>query len=506
MKHQRNDSTLSDKPEPPEKKMKSGEEQTVNEASFGQTMRSAYDLKRAIERMIRLPFGDIGKVVTVWRFEDHPLPSESMTQTAIDIIVTKREILNQLQTANIAANKATRSFCFGTYGKRFDLKITYPGCEFESKEGNWVSINESTLNKWLEHAPVSGFGDNKALETKVDPAVRNAREIPKDGFEVEPGLLEDVAEIWADNFLPSEVRVEPYKIHIYGKGGHFKSHRDTPESSLVGTFLLGLGDHTAGGKYSRPDKEASDEEASDEEIDEGNFCIGGIRRTAKRGQWVAFHPDVPHSVERLESGNRAVIAFKIFSLDSDGAKTEVSGRYPAVVEKAKTALEDIKGSFGIVLQHQYPMGTDSRNLVGSDAVLLAAAQQLHGTRAIEVIPIVVQISEDRIWDPIYDEDAKSRIVAYVYPFTPFHVDTVLTRSVSQEVEASMAWMEDVELDIPFYSWEFKKKAMRWSSLEEEINHTGNESDGTRETSVYLTYAIVVLYEEGLRPRKRRSYS
>ncbi|KAL0067985.1 hypothetical protein AAF712_004888 [Marasmius tenuissimus] len=468
MKHQRNDSTLSDKPESLEKKMKSGEEQTVNEPSFGKAMRSAYDLNRAIERM-SCSTKYIGKVVTIWRFEDHPLPSESM-----------REILDQLHAANIAANKATRSFCFGTYNEAFDLKITYPGCEFESKESNWArppSINESTFNKWLEHAPVSGFGDNKAFETKVDPAVRNAREIPKDGFEVKPKLLEDVAKIWADNFLPSEVRVEPYKIHIYGKGGHFKSHRDTPESSLVGTFLLGIGDYTAGGKYERSFKEGSDEE-----IDEGNFCIGGIRRTAKRGQWVAFHPDVPHSVERLESGNRAVIAFKIFSLDYDGAKTGASGRFPAVVERAKTALEDIKGSFGIVLQHQYPMGTDSRNLVGSDAVLLAAAQQLHGTRAIEVIPIVVRIIESRICDPIHDEDAESGIDAYVYPFTPFHVDTALNRSVSQEVEASMAWMEDVELDIPFYSWEFKKKAMRWSSHEEEINHTGNESDGTRETS------------------------
>ena len=81
-----------------------------------------------------------------------------------------------------------------------------------------------------------------SLKTEIDSEVRNAREIPASEFEVEPEFLGEIQELWGKHFLPRVVRAEPYKIHLYGPGGHFKSHRDTPETGLVGTFLVGLGD------------------------------------------------------------------------------------------------------------------------------------------------------------------------------------------------------------------------------------------------------------------------
>ncbi|KAG7096359.1 hypothetical protein E1B28_003803 [Marasmius oreades] len=560
MKHSRNE--LTDSPVNPDKKQKTDDETEQNQ-NFSRSIRTAFDINFALSDA-RLKFRPIGNVVTVWPFEDHPVPKK-----------TEREILNKLSELNKEANKLSQPYCVGTLKDPFYLEVTYAGCEFKRNNLRYGQFDsyKNTIQKWLENAPVSGFGDNRVLETKVDPEVRKACEIPAEGFKVNSKLLDTIAKIWSTNFLPAKVRVEPYKIHIYGKGGHFKSHRDTPEKLLVGTFLLGIDDTTMQESYGDYDEESdvdaesdddaeSDVDAEDDQVVEGdcdaeggleaadsgqvaegdhdaeggleavdsgqvaqlgdrngeggrvaegnlyagsgrgvqaksgfdqragNFCIGNIQQTAKTGHWVAFYPDVPHSVEPLTRGYRAAIAFKIYSLEGVNIPEEVSRRYPSVIERTKTVLAKIKGPYGIILQHHYPMGTDADGLVGVDAVILSAAKQIRPNHTVRLIPIMVRIHEERIMDPIHDIDSESCIDAIVYPFTRHHVDICLGRS-DDNTKESIAWIKDVK-NLPFFSWDFKEKSMMWSSEEDEINHTGNESDGTRETSVYLAYAIVVL--------------
>ena len=100
----------------------------------------------------------------------------------------------------------------------------------------------SLLLVWFEHSAISGYGDMQSFETKVDSEVRHAREIPASEFEVQPKVLEKIQNLWGKHSLPRKLRAQPYKIHLYGPGGHFKSHLDTPETDLFGTFLIGLGD------------------------------------------------------------------------------------------------------------------------------------------------------------------------------------------------------------------------------------------------------------------------
>ncbi|KAF9261194.1 hypothetical protein L218DRAFT_931194 [Marasmius fiardii PR-910] len=468
MKHERESSGGSVNPE---KKQKTDDDDGQQDKKFSTDIRTAFDLNLAFSR-VQSKFEPVGKVVTVWQFKDYPAPNEKEQRT-----------LDSLSEVNQEANKISQSYCFGNLDTQFYLKVTHPGCEFKKTNlrfdevNHFYDVEKDIIQKWLESAPVSGFGDNKALETKMDPDVRKASEIPAEGFKVKQALLNTIANIWSKNFLPADVRVEPYKIHIYGKGGHFKSHRDTPEKLLVGTFLLGIGDSTASGL------EDDSDDHCDRATSTGNFRIGNIRRTANAGQWVAFHPDVPHSVEPLTHGCRAAIAFKIFSLEDVDIMHEAAQRYPSIVERAKAVLTDLKGPFGIILQHQYPMGTDENGLIGVDAVLLTAVKQVRPSN-VKVIPVVVWIHEERM----YDEE--SSIEASVYPFTRHHVDICLGRADENTREA-VAWIKDAK-DVPFYSWDFKKNSMRWSSEEEEINHTGNESDGTRETSLYMAYAVVVM--------------
>ncbi|GBE84148.1 hypothetical protein SCP_0601260 [Sparassis crispa] len=109
-----------------------------------------------------------------------------------------------------------------TLDASFKLTVTRPGCEFsgelvpKSEEEDKEAIADR-LKKWYEH------GEN----------VRDAREILASEFTVSDGLVEEIKKHWGEHFIPSAVRVEPYKIHIYGPGGMFQFHRDTPERDLV---------------------------------------------------------------------------------------------------------------------------------------------------------------------------------------------------------------------------------------------------------------------------------
>lgn len=133
---------------------------------------------------------------------------------------------------------------------QFNLKVKRPGCEFDGQvTDNYGAYKDlvrsgTLLKKWFDNAPQAGYGDVRAQETKVDLIVRDAHEITKDEFEVESALLGKIVELWGKHFFPTRVRAEPYKINVYGPGGHFKPHKDTPEKNLVGTFLVGLGDST----------------------------------------------------------------------------------------------------------------------------------------------------------------------------------------------------------------------------------------------------------------------
>ena len=72
------------------------------------------------------------------------------------------------------------------------------------------------MRTWCENATISGYGDVRTQETKVDMSVRNAREFGADEFSVFPGLTDQVQASWAAHLDPATVRAEPYKIHLYG--------------------------------------------------------------------------------------------------------------------------------------------------------------------------------------------------------------------------------------------------------------------------------------------------
>jgi hypothetical protein len=356
-------------------------------------------------------------------------------------------------------------YAHGQFPFSFNLKIARAGCEFQGRIKPNSKLISKLLPAWFEHAAISGYGDMQALETKIDDEVRSAREIPATEFSVDPTLLEVIQAEWADRFLPRKVRAEPYKIHIYGDQGHFKSHRDTPEKDLVGTFLIGLGDTSW--PYGDP-----------------NFHIGDLRLRADACSWVAFYPDVAHSISRLKESYRAVIAFKIFRREqSDDKIPEEFGI------RCKAVFADMEPPYGIFLHHQYCMGTTELN--GFDNLLLASARS-SAKGQVHLIPVLTRFQGEYFFDKHRKDEI--RCATHVYPFTDAHVDLILEKN-TKEAKEEIKWLEGVE-DVPFYGVDFKNSVLAWKEeTENGEGYNGNEADSMRQDSIYLSYSLLVLPEE-----------
>ncbi|KAK7690890.1 hypothetical protein QCA50_005992 [Cerrena zonata] len=296
------------------------------------SVRTALDLKAAIDKApTKLePLGSCLSMIKAW--QDH-----------YDLEVGAVKVPDAIGRLGKIYKEESHHMSSGYLPKPFDLTITYGEIDISTeidpfgppddnladnfyRQKEKADIREESaefLKELFEGAEVSGYGDVESQSTRVNTEVRNAREIPTGHFTVSKSLYKDIEHIWSEHFLPGAVRVEPYKIHLYGPGGCFKPHWDTPEKGLVGTFLVGIGDCVPG--------------------DEGNLRVGrdaGMR--AYPGSFVAFYPDVEHEVERLRGGYRGVIAFKIFRKFSPLQKSPSKPKPRTDFEKR--VLERMKGA------------------------------------------------------------------------------------------------------------------------------------------------------------------
>ncbi|CAL1713822.1 unnamed protein product [Somion occarium] len=472
---------------------------------------------------------------------DRLVPNNAPHERELDSLVDIPEAVDDLSKLY---SDNMKEFAAGFLPTRFTLTIARAGIDFSSEivpfkepedqpsdEGSYTEDelaktrgdSETLLKGWYEHADVSGYGDVRSQTNKVDPNVRNAKDIPAGDFTVSENLYSEIERIWAEQFLPGSVRVEPYKIHLYGPGGKFKEHRDTPEKDLVGTFLIGLGDSTTG-TY-------------------GNLSVGRFWTGLKAypGSWVAFYPDVAHEVKELEDGYRAVIAFKIFCEDAPAsmgisqpsfqAKTALE---QSLFDQMKESLSRLEAPYGILLQHKYCL--DTTELSGLDSILYAAASSLVSDitsndriHKVHFLPVLINV-DFRMED--YDSSEIERITAEVFPLTQTHIDALVADASKsfrspefveereyifgnqrERLEARERRHDDGEetntLDvdvsntpfrwltqskpIPFYSLDLQGNKLTWNIDEQEgVELLGNCSRPESADSIYLSYAMIVM--------------
>ena len=89
------------------------------------------------------------------------------------------------------------------------------------------------------------------MKTVLDTEVRLVYEIEAARFKVHrsPGMMHIQAHI-EDKLTPGRyVKLDPYKVNVYGEGGFFKAYVDNPsDHNMIGTLVLCLPSAHKGGE------------------------------------------------------------------------------------------------------------------------------------------------------------------------------------------------------------------------------------------------------------------
>ncbi len=215
------------------------------------------------------------------------------------------------------------------------------------------------LTALAEAAP---FG--KGTRTVMDEKVRKCWQIDADTFsfgsaEWSKFLKKTVDAISADLGIKGRVSALPYKLLIYGKGGHFKPHRDTEKlDSMFGSLIIALpSEHEGGRLFIRHDGQ--------------EVMIDFSDPSRRRGfQFGAFFADCEHEVQPVLSGYRFCVAYNLRLEKGDASQLNL----PATAQSKRLlpALAALKGErkgrlSAVLLEHSYTEANLAlHNLKGND--------------------------------------------------------------------------------------------------------------------------------------------
>ncbi|KAG5642980.1 hypothetical protein DXG03_001796 [Asterophora parasitica] len=179
------------------------------------------------------------------------------------------------------------------------------------------------------------------------------------------------------------IRVELYKLNVYGKGSFFKSHKDTPRGeamfgSLVVVFPTA---HEGGALVLQHDNK------------EWTFDSAALTKAEEESSiaYIAFYSDVDHEVTPVTSGHRVALTYNLFFEDK-----KLYAKLPMSVEPVAPDEDRIEaalsaalanpdflpqgGYLGSGLSFKYPISQYSTPsitvLKGSDAAIHRACQRL----------------------------------------------------------------------------------------------------------------------------------
>ncbi|KAJ3191941.1 hypothetical protein HK101_007262 [Irineochytrium annulatum] len=314
----------------------------------------------------------------------------------------------------IASVKAVNAshYCGGTLTVPHQLKLYVdPPSTHDNEAGdgvggaNWITfpLQPKALDVLLAACKPATFG--LGSKDTYDPSYREALALATDSFLInfDPHgpLLAEIIQTLARK--DCDVVPQLYKLNVYGPGGHFKAHVDTPRAaSMFGSLVVCLPSAHTGGQL-----------VLTHNGDRKVFDWGGEGRSGEPGrvQWAAFYSDVTHEILPVTDKHRVTLTYNLHwatkvggLLSDDPARVRVDFPISRMMSRALSQ----PGFFldgcvlGFSLQHDYPITnagwSQDMRLKGSDAVLYDAMKSLN--LEVHVTPIY----KARVYENEEDEE------------------------------------------------------------------------------------------------------
>ncbi|KAI6164114.1 hypothetical protein EDD17DRAFT_376330 [Pisolithus thermaeus] len=246
-----------------------------------------------------------------------------------------------------------------------------------------IDLSNSTpedLDKLSDACQPATFGVNK--EDVYDESYRKAGklDIPSFATSFDIGST-GLVDIVRDSLLEGKdekrrIKVEMYKLNVYGKDSFFKAHKDTPRSeTMFGSLVVVFPTPHQGGEF------VLRQDGHEWVVDFAKM----IPDTAEKAcvGYVSFFSDIEHEVRVVTAGHRVTLTYSLYFIPEKQAIPVISSPVPyeqRLGELLYTLLTNPDllpegGYLGFGLRHQYPIQTHMevkriRNcLKGNNAVL-----------------------------------------------------------------------------------------------------------------------------------------
>lgn len=162
----------------------------------------------------------------------------------------------------------------------------------------------------------SPFGDLRTNTTKVDLSVRNAFEICEGleltlkGRQLVEKMELDVSKILYNG---DPIKMKINKLNVYGKGGMFLKHHDTPREGVIGTFIFQLDYDFSGDGLVVEIPRSNDKPA--------RYCVKSLKNKFVA---FAFYSYLAHWVDEVKDGLRVTVSLYITKDTASSSKGAVS--------------------------------------------------------------------------------------------------------------------------------------------------------------------------------------
>jgi hypothetical protein len=318
-------------------------------------------------------------------------------------------------------------------------------CADEQEVLGLRTLPASEVATLLSKGTPSGYGDAKTATTVVDGHVRRAVEHNNKHALVDEACAaaDDAIARLGSNVFGVEVEAHPLKVNVYGPGGHFDEHVDTPVPNpmYLGSAVVEF--PVEGGR------------------------VGGDLMFKQNDHWetldtnvVVFAPHVHHKVTWVSKGARVTVSFEVFRKHAKDTPPVFDGRVGSGIlfEVARAVREHldagVTGRVGLVCSNRY---SRYQQLYGKDSDL---------RKELEAFGLRVSEHAVTIKYSSYDDD------------------------VSVTVHSREKNWEGCD-NTPFYPMDFKGLCEVYSHHVEGAEHTGNESRPDVRDMRYYARALLV---------------